>query len=127
MRNLSEEVLNLLDTNNENKISIDVAIELTKLPNEVNVMEVLNKTNTLTNVQKIDAIKQFKQEGNNDIDNLDIIKDNVVLHHNNILLAPSFPYVFDNFTKKNIRIPNNLFNEIVELIKNKTDGNICYC
>jgi ParB/RepB/Spo0J family partition protein len=113
MRNLPEEVLNLLDTNSENKISIDVAIELTKLPK--------------TNSQKIDAIKQFRQNGNNDIDNLDDIKDNVVLHYNNISLAPSFPYVFDNTTKKNIRIPDNMFDEIVNSIKVKTDGNICYC
>jgi hypothetical protein len=113
--------------NRENKISIDVAIELTKLPNEVNTLEVLNKITTLTNGQKIDAIKQFKQQGNNDIDNLDDIKDNVVLHYNNISLAPSFPYVFDNSTEKKIRIPDNMFDEIVNLIKVKTDGNICYC
>jgi ParB/RepB/Spo0J family partition protein len=127
MRKLPEEVLNLLDTTGENKISIDVAIELTKLPNEVNTLEVLNKITTLTNGQKIDAIKQFKQQGNNDIDNLDDIKDNVVLHHNNISLAPSFPYVFDDTTKKNIRIPDNMFNEIVNLIKLKTGENLCYC
>ena len=127
MRNLPEEVLNLLDTNSENKISIDVAIELTKLPNTMNTLEVLNKITTLTNSQKIDAIKQFRQNGNNDIDNLDDIKDNVVLHYNNISLAPSFPYVFDNTTKKNIRIPYNMFDEIVNSIKVKTGGNICYC
>ena len=127
MRNLPEEVLNLLDKNSENKISIDVAIELTKLPNEVNTLEVLNKITTLTNGQKIDAIKQFKQQGNNDIDILDDIKDNVVLHYNNISLEPSFPYVFDNSTKKNIRIPDNMFDEIINLIRIKTDGNMCYC
>ena len=127
MRNLPEEVLNLLDTNSENKISIDVAIELTKLPNTMNTLEVLNKITTLTNSQKIDAIKQFRQNGNNDIDNLDDIKDNVVLHYNNISLAPSVPSVFDNTTKKNIRIPDNRFDEIVNSIKVKTGGNICYC
>ena len=127
MRNLPEEVLNLLDTNSENKISIDVAIELTKLPNTMNTLEVLNKITTLTNSQKIDAIKQFRQNGNNDLDNLEDIKDNVVLHYNNISLAPSFPYVFDNTTKKNIRIPYNMFDEIVNSINVKTGGNICYC
>ena len=81
----------------------------------------------MTNGQKIDAIKQFKQQGNNDIDNLDDIKDNIVLHSNNISLAPSFPYVFEELTKKNIRIPDNMFDEIINLIKIKTDGNICYC
>ena len=123
---LPDDIINLLDTNSENKISIDVALELTKIPNNVNIVEVLNKLTTLTNVQKIDAIKQFKQNGDCDIDNLDEIKENIVLDHNNILLAPSFPYVFDNTTHQNIRIPDNLFEEIVNLIKSKT-GNICYC
>ena len=127
MKNLPEEVLNLLDTNSENKISIDVAIEITKLSNNINILEVLNKITTLTNGQKIDAIKQFIQQGNNDIDDFDDIKNNVVLHYNNISLAPSFPYVFEKSTKKNIRIPDNMFDEIINLIKIKTDGNMCYC
>jgi hypothetical protein len=128
LRDLPEEVLNLLDTNSENKISIDVAIELTKLlPNEINTLEVLNKITTLTNAQKIDAIKQFKQHGNNDINILDDIKDNVVICSNNISLAPSFPYVIDNVSNKYIRIPDNMFDEIINLIKIKTNGNLCYC
>ena len=53
MKDLSEEILNLLDTSNsENKISIDVAIELTKLPDNVDKL-VLNKILTLTNIHKI--------------------------------------------------------------------------
>lgn len=127
MRDLPEEVLNLLDTNSENKISIDVAVELTKLSADVNTLDVLNKLTSLTNGQKIDAIKQFKQQGNNDIDILDDIKDNVVLHSNNISLAPSFPYVIDIVSNKNIRIPDNMFDEIVNLIKIKTNGNVSYC
>jgi hypothetical protein len=127
MRNLPEDVLKLLDTTNENKISIDVAIELTKLPTDIKPNDVLHKLTTLTNSQKIDAIKYFILQGNNDIDNLDDIKDKIVLHHNDIELAPSFPYVYDESTKKNIRIPNNMFNEIVTLIKVKTGGNISYC
>lgn len=127
IRYLPKEVLNLLDTNGENKISIDVAIELTKLPNNINTLEVLNKITTLTNIQKVDAIKKFNQFGYNNIDNLDGIKDDVVLHCNNISLAPAFPYVLDINTNKNIRIPNNMFEEIVNLIKNNTDGNVCYC
>ena len=125
--NLPEEVLNLLDTNSENKISIDVAIVLTTLPNNINILEFLNKITTLTNGQKIDAIKQFKRQGSDDIDDVDYIKNNIVLHSNDISLAPSFPYVFDNSTTKNIRIPDNMFDEIVNLIKIKTDGNMCYC
>jgi len=127
LRNLPEEVLKLLDTTNENKITIDVAIELTKLPNSIIILEVLNKITTLTTPQKIDTIKQFILNGNNDIRNLDEIKENVVIQHNNIELAPSFPYVYDVISEKRIRIPDNMFNEIVNLIKDKSGGNICYC
>jgi hypothetical protein len=89
------------------------AIELTKLPPNINTLEVLHKITTLTNFQKIDTIKYFILQGNNNIDNLDDIKDKIVLHHNNIELSPSFPYVYDENTKKNIRIPNNMYNEII--------------
>jgi ParB/RepB/Spo0J family partition protein len=127
MKMLPEEVLNLLDTNSENKISIDVAVELTKLPNNVNTSEVLHKITTLTNVQKIDAIKQFIHDGYNDIGNLDDIKDDVVLQYNNIKLEGTYPYVFDNSTKRNIRIPPTMYDEIVTLIKVRTHGKFCFC
>lgn len=127
MKNLPEQVLNLLDTSGDNKISIDVAIELTKLPDNVNKSDILNKISTLTNEQKITAIKQFKLNGDYDIDVLDEIKDDVVLQYNNIKLAPSVPYVFDKVTENNIIIPSDMYEEIVELIKSKTNGNICYC
>ena len=126
MKDLSEEILNLLDTSNsENKISIDVAIELTKLPDNVDKLEVLNKILALTNVHKVEAIKQFNQNKHIDIDILDDIKDNVIMYHNNLVIAPSSPYVFDNINKKNILIPNNMFDEIVNLIKK--NGNVNYC
>ena len=124
IKNLPDEVLNLLDTNSTNKISIDVAIALTKLSNNVNTWEVLKKINTLTNAQKIDAITQFNQYGEDNIDKLDEIKDNLVIHCNNIGLAPSFPYVIDKVTQKKIIIPESLYDEIIDLIKIKTNGNI---
>lgn len=127
IKDLPSEVLQLLDTKNENKISLDVAIELSKLPNNLNPLDVLNNIQTLTNIQKIEALKIFKQNNNNNIDDLEDIKNNIVLYHNDIALAPSFPYVFDNNTGKNIRIPENMYDEIVNLIKENTNNNVCYC
>jgi len=118
MRNLPEEVLNLLDTNNEKKISIDVAVELSKLPDAIDKIEVLDKITTLTNVQKVDAIKKFKQ-CDYDIDYLEDIKEDVVVHHNNIQFAPSFPYVIEKSTGKFVCIPENMYDDVVNLIKNK--------
>jgi ParB family chromosome partitioning protein len=125
IRNLPENVLKLLDTNNEQKISIDVAVELAKLPNS-NFIEVLNKITTLTNNQKIDAIKQFRLSRTGDINELDEIKENIAILQNNIILAPSYPYVFDSISNKNILIPLNMYKEIVDLITIKT-GNVIYC
>ena len=119
IKNLPQEVLNLLDTNSANKISIDVAIELTKLSNNINSVEVLNKLITLTNGQKIDAIKQFKLNGSDNIDELDDITENIVIRHNNIKLAPSFPYVIDTTEEKHVRIPEEMYNEVINLLKSK--------
>jgi ParB family chromosome partitioning protein len=126
IRNLPNEVLNLLDTNNENKITIDVAIELSKLPTHINTLHVLARLIQLTSIQKIEAIKQFALNGYN-MDKLIDIQQNISLHANDIKLEPSFPYVFDITTTKNIRIPINMYVEIVNLIKKKTDNNVCYC
>ena len=106
------------------KISIDVAIELTKIPNTINPLEVLNKLTSLTNIQKIDTLKLFKLNGHNNIDDFDTIKENIVLTHNQIILEPSYPYVFDIITNNNIRNPENMFEEIVNLIKNKKTNDI---
>ena len=71
--------------------------------------------------------KVIQTKGSNNIDSLDDIKDDVVLHNNSITLETSFPYVFDNLTRKNIMIPENMYDEIVNLIKIRTDGNVVYC
>jgi len=127
IRKLPETVLNLFDIHGEEKISIDVAIELAKLPKDVATVEVLNKITNLTNEQKTDAIKQFKQQGN-DIGNLEVIRENVVLHSNNIKFArEELPYVIEVSTGKRVRIPDDMFVEIINLIRVKTNGNICYC
>lgn len=126
LRDLPGNILNLLDTTGENKITIDVAIELTKLPKNINLLEFLNRINTLTNVQKVNAIKKFNDNGGSNLNNLDAIKNEIVLNQNSIKLAPSFPYVFDIHTLKNIKIPDNMYEEIVNLIKN-SNVDVCYC
>jgi ParB/RepB/Spo0J family partition protein len=127
--NLPDQILSLLDagTNNEHKISLDVAVELTKISNNISSIDVLNKLTTLTNLQKINAIKEFNLNGDDDIDELDNIKEYIAIKENHIILAPSYPYVFDSILKKNVRIPESLFEEIVNLIKHKTGNNLIYC
>ena len=121
--NLPEQVLKLLDKDCDNKISINVASELSKLPNNIDCLEVLNKITNITNEQKIEVIKKFKRYEEHDIDLLDDIKKDVVIEYNNLQSRIQCPWVLDNHTGDKIRIPDNMFSEIVDLIKIKTKGN----
>ena len=126
MRDLSDDILSLLDKNDDKKISIDVAIELTKLSNDdTDKIDILNTLSELTNKQKIDAIKKFKKFGNNDINNLYDIREDIILKSNEIEFETPFPFVFDRITGQNIRIPEFMFDEIVNLIR--SSGFINYC
>jgi ParB family chromosome partitioning protein len=124
IKNLPEEVLHLLDAVGEDKISLDVAIELTKLPPSINTMTFLNKIQQLTSQQKVESIKQFNFNHSTNIDDLDTIKEDIVCYSNNIRLAPSFPYVIDK-NDKYIKIPETLYEDIINIIQLKT-GNIEY-
>jgi hypothetical protein len=72
-------------------------------------------------------VKQFNYTGHENIENLDDNKENIVIKNNNITVVPSFPYVNKLHTPKNIRIPDEMLEEIVYLIREKTNDNICYC
>ena len=126
LRKLPDNIIKLLDTTGKNKLSIDVVLELTKLPENVDKTAVLAKIQSLSNIQKLEALKHFKNQGN-EISELEEIKDNIGSKQIKSKVALEFPYVYDTSADKNIQIPVNLFNDIVELIKNKTNRNICYC
>lgn len=126
MRDLPEEVIQALDLSGENKISVDVAVELAKLPDTIDKVVVMNEFATLSTTQSVDAIKQFKASGCN-INQLSDIKDNVVIRYNDLKCVPDCPYVFDNTTKKYVKIPLNIYDEIITLIKTKNGGKLEYC
>ncbi len=117
---LPENIIEKMDAKNENKITMDVAYELTKIKNYEHIQDIMPKLNTMSNQQKIEAIKIFNNEvkQNNDVsvEIFDDIKENVVLKNNNIKLVPSVPYVKDsdgNF----IIIPEDLYESIIEMIE----------
>jgi ParB family chromosome partitioning protein len=131
---LPDEIIERLDSKSQNKISIEVALELSKIPDKIDKVEFLKNTETLTNVQKMETIKQYvkhieeeddddeeygQEESKIDVNVLTNIKNNVVLNQTNIRFAPSYPYVHDNLSEKNIRIPEVMFEEIVDLIRAK--------
>jgi len=122
---LPEAVIKLLDTTGDEKITIDVAVELTKLPDGVNKLQLVKNIQTLTSTQKISAIKDFIRNDCSDAEDINDIKDDIAIQQNNIILAPSYPYVKDE-NGKNVRIPQNLFADIIALIKSKTGGILEY-
>ena len=124
IKDLPSDVIQLLDAIGEERISLDVAIELTKLPSSIDIKDFLDKIQQLTSQQKIDTIKKFNLSKSTDIDDLDTIKVDVVIYSNNFSLAPSFPYIIDK-NNKHIKIPEILFEDIIKLIHDKT-GNIEY-
>ena len=119
-------ILERLDKNDETKISVDVAVELTKINKEIDPMTVLNKIISLTSQQKIQAIRKFRLSESSDLSELESIKDDIALYDNNVKLAPAEPYVKDVETRQFVRIPTNMYTEIVNLIKLKLNGNIEY-
>ena len=122
LNTLSDDVIRLLDSNTDDKITINVAVELTKLPSETNKMEIIKHIQSLTSTQKISAVKEFVKNEHNNADDIIEIKEDIAIRENKIDfdLAPPFPYVYDADNKR-IRIPEELYLDVVSLIKSKTD------
>lgn len=121
---LPESVLKLLDIKSNDRITIDVAIQLSKLSSDIDITKVLDKIKTLSNAQKIRVLRKF--DTNCDIDELDIIQQDIFFEDNKIEDTP--PYVFDIIVNKNIIIPEDLYGDIVKLIKEKVkEKDIKYC
>lgn len=119
---LPEEVISKMDSSNEDKITLDVAVELAKLPSNVDVNAICQNIEQLTSSQKIGAIKEFIREENTDADDIIEIAENIVLSNNNIKLAPAEPYVYDEETKEFLIIPKSLYKDIVKLIRTIEDS-----
>lgn len=116
IRNLPEDVIAKMDSKDD-KVTLDVAVELSKLTDKVDVSTLCDNIQNLTSAQRVSAIKEFAREGYTDADDIVDIAENVVLASNEIKLAPSVPYVYDEDTKANIIIPKSLYAKVVELIK----------
>lgn len=119
IKDLPDTVIRSLDANGPSKISLEVAVELTKLPRSVNVEEFVTKIQQLSTQQKMDTIREFNSSKSTDINDVDDIKEEIVINSNNIKLAPSYPYVKD-INNRCIKIPEELYEDIINLIQSKT-------
>jgi len=125
LSSLPEEVIKLLDSSGETKITIEVAVELTKLPAEVDKLQLIKNIQTLKTSQQLSAIKDFISQECEDADDINGIKEEIVIAQNNIPLIPSGPHVIDS-DGRIVKIPNDSFEDVITLILNK-HGKLEYC
>lgn len=118
---LPDEVIKMLDSNNDDKINLDVAVELSKLPKSVNKTDAIKNIKSLNSSQQKQALKQFVDEECSDAEEINEIKEEIAIKQNNISSAPSCPYVID-ISGRYVKIPTHLYPEIINLIINNTDG-----
>lgn len=116
IKDLPEEVLKKLDETGKAKINISLAIELTKFPSKIDLVEFIEKLAEFKLKHKLNIIKEIKESEYNDID--DIIEN---YEEESVVDYKKRPYVFDSISQKNIIIPEGLYKEIVDLIKQKNE------
>jgi ParB family chromosome partitioning protein len=118
LNELSSDVVKLLDVKTDDKISLDVAVELTKLPKKIDKIEALEKIGDLQNSHKINALKKFIKDKSDDVEELKNIQSEILLQLSKVKLAPSAPYVL---SKKGeyILIPEKMYDDVINLIKKK--------
>lgn len=122
VRHLPEEILSKMDSNKEDKITIDVAVELSKLPSEIDIPSICNNIQQLTSTQKINAIKEFIRQEKHFADDIVDIAQDITIQCNKIKLSPSVPYVYDEETDEFIIIPTYLYKKVILLIQSSKDN-----
>lgn len=118
IKDLPIEVLEKLDIKDKSKITIDIAIELVSL-NDIDLLEVIDTLTPLKSKNKLAVIKLFKENNYTDINELEDIVESY--HTEDDKKTIKKPYVFDSKEQKNIIIPEDMYAEIVNLIKSKTE------
>lgn len=120
IKDLPIDVLEKLDIKDKSKITIDIAILLTELSSslpDINLLEVIEKITPLKSKYKLDVIKLFIDNNFTDIDEFDDLVEN----YSDEKKSYKGPFVFDSIEQKNLLIPEDMYAEIIELIKSKTE------
>lgn len=120
IKDLPIEVLEKLDIKDKSKITIDIAIELTELSKslpDIDLLEVIEKITPLKSKNKLDVIKLFRDNDCSDINEFDDLVENF----SDEKKSYKGPFVFDSIEQKNLLIPENMYAEIIELIKSKNE------
>jgi|LakMenE01Jun11ns_1017448.scaffolds.fasta_scaffold9776741_1 ParB family chromosome partitioning protein len=120
IKDLPTDVLEKLDIKDKSKITIDIAIELVSLSSslpELDLTEVIEKITPLKSKNKLAVIKLFLENNLTDIDDFDELVDN----YSDEKKTYKGPFVFDSKEQKNLLIPEDMYDEIINLIKEKNE------
>ena len=119
IKDLPIEVLEKLDANDKTKINVPIAIELLSLVDkDIDLIDVIDKLAPLKSKDKITVIKKFTENDATDINDFD---DIILELNNNEKVDYKGPYVFDSIKQQNILIPENMYADIINFIKDKVD------
>ncbi len=115
IKDLPLEVLKKLDEQDKSKITVPIAVEFTNFPKDIDLIEIIDKLATFKTKTKMDLIKKMKENEYNEID--EIIEE----YNEEEKVDIKRPYVFDTVSQKNLLIPEELYANIIELIKREVD------
>ena len=119
IKDLPLEVLEKLDANDKTKINVPIAIELLPLVNkDIDLIDVIDKLAPLKSKNKIAAIKKFNENDATTIDDFDDIIEEI---NNDEKVDYKGPYVFDSIKQQNILIPEDMYADVINFIKEKVD------
>ena len=126
IRKLPKEVLLLLDSPGDDKISLDVALELAAMPANIDVNYVVKKIDKLKNTRKVVAIKNLtkKMEKVTSDKKVEEMVDEIMTNFTNGTSKSN--YICDQTTKKKIIIPHKDYDDVIKLLKEKNNGEIYY-
>ena len=120
IKDLPTDVLEKLDIKDKSKITIDIAIELVSLSSslpELDLTEVIEKITPLKSKNKLAVIKLFLENNLTDIDDFDELVDN----YSDEKKTYKGPFVFDSKEQKNLLIPEYMYDEIINIFKEKNE------
>jgi|LakMenE29Apr09ns_1017244.scaffolds.fasta_scaffold00385_7 ParB family chromosome partitioning protein len=119
IKDLPIEVLEKLDANDKTKINVPTAIELLPMVDkDIDLIDVIDKLASLKSKNKIAAIKKFNENNSNDINDFDDIIEEI---NDSEKVDYKGPYVFDSVKQQNILIPENMYSDIINFIKEKIE------
>jgi ParB/RepB/Spo0J family partition protein len=125
IKDLPIEILEKLDATDKSKITIDIAIHITAImDNNINIMDIIDRITPLKTKNKMEVIKKIKENNLATIEEVEDIIENI--NEDTTDKQYKGPFVFDSIKQQNLLIPDNMYVDIINLIKERHGEDIVY-